>query len=94
VAWVAHHHERFDGRGYPAGLSREEIPLGARVMAVADAWDVMTSERPYQRPRPVDEAREECRRLAGRQFCPAVVAALDRVLDAHPDGTPFAASEA
>jgi diguanylate cyclase (GGDEF)-like protein len=83
VAWIAHHHERYDGDGYPGGLAAEEIPAGARIMAVADAWDVMTSERPYQRPRSVDEARQECLRLAGVQFCPTVVDALDRELDGH-----------
>jgi diguanylate cyclase (GGDEF)-like protein len=88
VGWIAHHHERVDGRGYPGGLAGHEIPLGARIMAVADAWDVMTSERPYQRPRALEEAFEECRRLAGRQFCPEVVDALDRVLDGH-DGDAF-----
>ena len=50
-------------------------------MALADAWDVMTSERPYQRPRSVDEARRECRQLVGVQFCPTVVEALEHELD-------------
>ena len=92
VAWIAHHHERYDGNGYPGGLAGDEIPIGARIMALADAWDVMTSERPYQDPRSVDEARVECRRLAGTQFCPGVVGALERELDGHDGRSTFTPS--
>jgi diguanylate cyclase (GGDEF)-like protein/putative nucleotidyltransferase with HDIG domain len=74
---VRHHHERFDGSGYPDGLVGEEIPLAARVLAVADALDAMTSDRPYRPGRPIDEARDEIKRQAGVQFCPRVVNALD-----------------
>jgi HD-GYP domain-containing protein (c-di-GMP phosphodiesterase class II) len=66
-------HERFDGHGYPDGLAGEEIPLGARVVAVCDAFDAMTSDRPYQRGTNVDAALEELRRHAGTQFDPDVV---------------------
>ena len=73
------HHERWAGGGYPDGLEGEAIPDGARVIAVADAWDVMTSERPYRDPVDPVEALEECRRHAGTQFDPEVVAALERL---------------
>ena len=80
VAWVLGHHERFDGRGYPDGLAGDSIPIGARILAAADAWDVMTSERPYSGARSPQEALTEMRELSGRQFCPSVVAALERML--------------
>jgi HD-GYP domain-containing protein (c-di-GMP phosphodiesterase class II) len=79
VTWVRSLHERFDGRGYPEGIRGERIPDGARVLAVADAWDAMTSARPYTAPLSAEKAAEECRREAGRQFDADVVAALDRV---------------
>ena len=74
--WVLHHHERWDGRGYPHGLGGEEIPLGSRILFVADAYDAMTSDRVY-RPR-VDHERAiaELERCAGTQFDPEVVAAF------------------
>jgi putative nucleotidyltransferase with HDIG domain len=70
------HHERWDGNGYPDGLAGEQIPLGARVFAVADSFDAMTSDRPYRRGRQLDEALAEVGRCAGAQFDPAVVAAF------------------
>jgi putative nucleotidyltransferase with HDIG domain len=76
-----HHHERFDGRGYPDGLSGEEIPLAARILTVADAFDAMTSDRPYRAALAEDVAREEIEKGSGTQFCPRVAAALARVLD-------------
>ena len=69
-------HERWDGAGYPDGLVGVEIPLGARIVAVADAFDAMTAARPYSTPRTPDEALAELRRCAGKQFDPAVVAAF------------------
>jgi HD-GYP domain-containing protein (c-di-GMP phosphodiesterase class II) len=71
-------HERWDGRGYPDGLSGEAIPLGARIIAVCDAYDAIISDRCYQQARSHDEALEELRRHAGTQFDPAVVTALER----------------
>ncbi len=71
--WVLHHHERWDGTGYPKNLSGEAIPLGARIIFVADAFDAMTSERVYRRPVGRDEALAELRRCAGTQFDPAIV---------------------
>jgi diguanylate cyclase (GGDEF)-like protein/putative nucleotidyltransferase with HDIG domain len=72
--WVLHHHERWDGSGYPDGLAGEKIPLGARIIFVADAYDAMTSDRVYRRSLSRAEALAELERCAGSQFDPAVVA--------------------
>jgi hypothetical protein len=82
-AAILHHHERLDGSGYPYGLSGRQIPECARVVAVADAFDAMTSTRSYQRARPVSVAVQELRRWAGTQFDPRMVRALVRALDHH-----------
>ncbi|NLJ33157.1 MAG: HD-GYP domain-containing protein [Firmicutes bacterium] len=79
-AIVRHHHEHYDGSGYPDGLAGEEIPLGARIITVADAFDAMTSQRPYRGPRTNGEALAEIRANAGRQFDPLVVKAFLRVM--------------
>ena len=71
---VRHHHERWDGRGYPDGLAGEAIPLGARIVGVADAFDAMTTQRPYNRVLPIDEAIERLRAGAGSYWDPSVVA--------------------
>jgi putative nucleotidyltransferase with HDIG domain len=76
AAAVRHHHERFDGAGYPDGLAGEEIPLAARIVAVVDAFDAMTSDRPYRRALSPGQARAEVARCAGSHFCPDVVAAF------------------
>jgi len=76
VAAVRSHHEYFDGAGYPDGLRGEEIPLFARVLAVADSFDAMTAARPYRLSLKAPEARENLRRGAGSQFDPQVVAAF------------------
>lgn len=78
---VRHHHERYDGKGYPDGLKGEEIPFGARIVGVADTYDVITSDRPYHRARSVREAKEELIACKGTQFDPIVVDAFIRVLD-------------
>jgi putative nucleotidyltransferase with HDIG domain len=70
---IIHHHERYDGNGYPCGLKREEIPLEARILAMADCFDAMTSDRPYRAALTTDEAMEEVRRNTGKQFDPQVV---------------------
>ena len=80
VPAIRHHHERFDGAGYPDRLKGEEIPLGARIIHVADALDSMLTTRIYRAARPVREALEELRQAAGSQFCPRCVAALERIL--------------
>ena len=71
--WVLHHHERWDGGGYPDRLAGEEIPLGARILFVADAYDAMTSDRVYRRPLAQREALAELERCAGTQFDPSIV---------------------
>jgi hypothetical protein len=76
LAGIMHHHERIDGRGYPMGLAGDEIPEFARVLAVADAFDSMTSNRSYRGARPVAEAIEELRKWSGTQFDPAFVDAF------------------
>jgi len=70
---VLHHHERWDGAGYPRGRAGERIPLEARILTVADSFDAMTSIRPYRAPRHVPDALDELRRCAGTQFDPELV---------------------
>jgi diguanylate cyclase (GGDEF)-like protein len=74
--WVLHHHEHFDGSGYPDGLRGDEIPPESRIILVADAFEAMTADRPYRLARPVHEALAELDRLAGKQFDPVCVDAL------------------
>ncbi|MHB1130895.1 MAG: diguanylate cyclase [Chloroflexota bacterium] len=89
---IRHHHERFDGKGYPDGLKGAAIPLSARIFAIADALDSMTTERPFRAAHTLDDAREEIARCAGGQFDPRVVEAfllvdvreLVRVRQSHP----------
>jgi HD-GYP domain-containing protein (c-di-GMP phosphodiesterase class II) len=76
---VLTHHEFYDGSGYPQGLIATEIPLGARIFAVADTLDAMTSDRPYRAALPFRMAREEIRRCSGSQFDPDVVQAFRRI---------------
>jgi putative nucleotidyltransferase with HDIG domain len=78
---VRHHHERWDGTGYPDGLAGEDIPLPARVFAVADALDALTSDRPYRAATDWWRAREEIQRSSGTQFDPMVIAAYDDIPD-------------
>jgi putative nucleotidyltransferase with HDIG domain len=85
VGWIRAHHERWDGEGYPRGLVAEAIPTEARILALADAWDVMTNFRLYRRPVGPDEAMEECRGQSGRQFWPVAVAALESLRRAGLD---------
>jgi diguanylate cyclase (GGDEF)-like protein len=82
TAWVAAHHERPDGRGYPRGLTAQDISEGAALLAVADAWDVMTASRPYSTPKAPEAAMAECRELAGAQFFATAVDALAVVYEA------------
>jgi putative nucleotidyltransferase with HDIG domain len=77
---IMHHHECWDGSGYPNGLAGEEIPLGSRILAVATDYDAITSERPYHDPRPPEEAIEQIKAGRGARYDPAVVDAFFRVL--------------
>lgn len=70
--YVRHHHERWDGRGYPCGLRGKDIPLGARVIAVADTFDAITSSRPYSRSKNLELAFDEINLSSGSQLCPEV----------------------
>jgi HD-GYP domain-containing protein (c-di-GMP phosphodiesterase class II) len=79
---VRHHHERWDGAGYPDGLQGDDIPLAARVFALADTLDALTTDRPYRPAVGWEEARAEIRAASGSQFDPAVVQAYDRIPDA------------
>jgi diguanylate cyclase (GGDEF)-like protein/putative nucleotidyltransferase with HDIG domain len=87
--WVLHHHERWDGAGYPHGLSGEDIPLESRIILVADAFEAITSDRPYRAGRPPEAALEELVAHAGTQFDPLCVAALCVAFD-HESGIPTA----
>lgn len=78
---VRHHHERWDGHGYPARLAGQNIPLGARIIAVVDSWSAMTSDRVYRDRMPEDQARAELRRCSGSQFDPLILEAFEADLD-------------
>lgn len=88
---VLHHHERWDGKGYPAGLAGNDIPLGARIIAVADTLSAMMQTRPYRKGRSFSEAVSEIVRCSGTQFDPKVVeafiASLDQIKAAWPEDT-------
>jgi putative nucleotidyltransferase with HDIG domain len=87
---VRHHHENYDGTGYPDGLAGEEIPIGARIIMLADTLDAMTTDRPYRRALSFDRVIEEVRKYSGRQFDPAIAdvmirsAAIRRLVEAEP----------
>src|SRR5205823_1710880 len=78
---VRHHHERWDGSGYPDGLRGEAIPVAARIFAVADALDAITTDRPYRPAAPLSYARKTITGASGSQFDPRVVQALDEIPD-------------
>jgi len=77
------HHENYDGSGYPDGLKGEDILLESRILAVADSFDAMTTQRPYNAPMSFSDALEECKKKAGTQFDPKVVEALERFVSAN-----------
>ena len=83
IAGVVSHHERWDGSGYPAGLKGEEIPLAGRILAVADTYDAMTSNRAYRKALSHEVTMKEIRRCAGSQFDPAVVEAFERAIERY-----------
>ena len=76
---LRHHHERLDGRGYPDGLANDAIPLFSRILAAADTYDAITSDRPYRKRASRQKALDELRRCAGTQFDPDVIEALNRI---------------
>jgi len=78
---IKHHHERWDGTGYPDGLCGEEIPMGARISAVAEVYDILTHGAPWKEPLSIDEAKAEIQRCAGTQFDPRVVEVFLQVCD-------------
>ncbi len=86
AGWILHHHERLDGRGYPDGLRGDDVPLESRIIMVADAFEAMTSDRPYRPRRPVEDALVELERHSGTQFDPACITALRSIL--RPVATP------
>jgi HD-GYP domain-containing protein (c-di-GMP phosphodiesterase class II) len=83
---VRHSHERYDGHGYPDGLSGDDIPLGSRIIAACDAFDAMTTDRPYQPAVPVPQALGELRQCAGGQFDPRVIDAFCEEAESLMDG--------
>ena len=82
AAWVRHHHEHFDGTGYPLGLAGQDIPLGSRIVLAAEAFDVMTSDRAYRRAMSLNDATQELLRGAGARFDPDVVMVLVQLVRA------------
>lgn len=84
---IRHHHERWDGKGYPDGLSRESIPVLSRVIAVVDAFDAMVSDRPYRNGMPVSDALEELKKCAGTQFDPFIVSEFIQMISENYSDT-------
>ena len=82
--WIRHHHERYDGAGYPEGLAGEDIPLQSRIILTADAFEAMTSDRPYRKAPGRDFALAELDRHAGTQFDPQIVCAFTRTIQSTP----------
>ncbi|PIQ83730.1 MAG: hypothetical protein COV75_05975 [Candidatus Omnitrophica bacterium CG11_big_fil_rev_8_21_14_0_20_63_9] len=80
VAFIRHHHERYDGAGYPGGLKAEDIPLGARILSVADTYDAMVTDRPYRKRLTIEDAKVELKKLAGVQYDPTVVDAFLKIV--------------
>jgi response regulator RpfG family c-di-GMP phosphodiesterase len=85
ISYIQHHHERYDGTGYPDGLGGEQIPLGARIIAISDSYDSMTSDRPYRKPLTNGDAKSELLKNAGKQFDPKLVALFLDVLKEMED---------
>jgi response regulator RpfG family c-di-GMP phosphodiesterase len=73
LSFIQHHHEHYDGTGYPDGLAGEQIPIGARIIAISDAYDSMTSNRPYRKPLSNEEAKTELTKCSGKQFDPKLI---------------------
>ncbi len=88
VGLILHHHEKYDGSGYPHGIGGEEIPLGSRIIGVGDAFDSMTTDRPYRRALTINEAMTELLRCRGTQFCPQALDAFAVGFTRHYDELP------
>ncbi|MDP2277817.1 MAG: HD domain-containing protein, partial [Nitrospirota bacterium] len=80
---IRHHHEKFDGSGYPLGLKGKEIPFRARIISIADTWDAMLSDRPYRKALSIEEAKNELKKHSGVQFDPEIVDAFLKALEAE-----------
>ena len=89
---ILHHHEHYDGTGYPARIAGDRIPIGARILAAADALDTMFSARSYKGPYTIDRVQAELDNCTSRQFDPAVAGAALQWLDEAPDSFPLAAA--
>jgi HD-GYP domain-containing protein (c-di-GMP phosphodiesterase class II) len=85
IAIIRHHHERWDGHGYPDGLKGDEIPLGARIVSVADAYDAMTTARVYHVEATPEQAIQEIRMCSGNRYDPVVVDAFMKVVNRKED---------
>lgn len=83
LSTIRHHHERFDGSGYPLGLKGKEIPFKARIISIADTWDAMLSNRPYRKALSIEEAKSELKKHSGIQFDPEIVDASIKVLESE-----------
>lgn len=81
IPWILHHHERYDGSGYPDGLAGEDIPLGARIIAIADSFDAMISQRPYKKSLTINEALNELRANKGKQFDPGLTEIFIQIIE-------------
>ena len=84
---ILHHHERYDGKGYPYGLKKDRIPLDIRIISVADAFDAMTSDRPYRKALTTEETVSEFKRNSGTQFDPQIVRLLLKLIEASSPRT-------
>jgi len=81
IPYILSHHERFDGNGYPGGLSGDEIPLGARIISVADTYDGITTDRPYRKKKSHEDAIKLMKSISGSQLCPFCIEAFLSLLD-------------
>lgn len=88
VQIIRHHHERFDGKGYPDGLAEETIPLYSRIIAVADSYDAMTSDRPYRKSMNLSDALAQLEENSGKQFDPVLVEKFVELMEGCHDGAP------